>query len=100
MGINVSVLDFCLKMLKMRGFHALLRKVPPLAGVKSRSAAVLFCFLGLLKPPVTVILLEGIVDLLGNRYVIEQFQRVERDFVKRLDVSLSYGVCKKPVDSG
>jgi len=31
MGINVSVLDFCLKMLQMRDFHTLSQKVPPLA---------------------------------------------------------------------
>ncbi len=49
---------------------------------------------------VAVILLEGIVDLLRNRYTIEQFQRIEEDFVKRLEVSLYYGCAKKPGDSG
>ncbi len=33
--------------------------------------------------------------VLGNRYVVEQFQWIERDCVKRLDVSLYYGVCKR-----
>lgn len=49
---------------------------------------------------VAVILLGKIVDLLRNRCSIEQFQRIEGDFVKRFDVSLYYGGAKKPGDSG
>jgi len=49
MRINVSVLVLCLKTLKMMDFLTLLRKVPPLAGVKSRSAAALFCFFGAIE---------------------------------------------------
>ena len=43
---------------------------------------------------VNVILLWEIVNLLRNRYVVGQFQRIEEDFVKRLEVSLYYGCAR------
>ena len=56
---------------------------------KSRPAAALFC------------VLEPLIDLSNryfvgrNRYAVEQFQRIKEDFVKRLEVSLCYEVCKE-----
>ena len=44
--------------------------------------------------PVIVILLGVIVILLRNRYVVEQLQRIEEDFVKRLEVSLYHGYAR------
>ena len=82
------------KLLQIRDFHTLLRIAPPLTGVKFWSAAAFFCFWGPMNTLVNVILLWEIVNLLRNRYVVGQFQRIEEDFVKRLEVSLYYGCAR------
>lgn len=82
------------KPIQIRDFHTLLRIAPPLTGVKFWSPAAFFCFWGPMNTLVNVILLWEIVNLLRNRYVVGQFQRIEEDFVKRLEVSLYYGCAR------
>ena len=91
---RLSSLLLCPKLIQIRDFHTLLRIAPPLTGVKFWSAAAFFCFWGPMNTLVNVILLWEIVNLLRNRYVVGQFQRIEEDFVKRLEVSLYYGCAR------
>lgn len=91
---TISSLLLCPKLIQIRDFHTLLRIAPPLTGVKFWSPAAFFCFWGPMNTLVNVILLWEIVNLLRNRYVVGQFQRIEEDFVKRLEVSLYYGCAR------